>query len=443
MKLLTDQTGGAAPSVQAPECGLRRTLWLGAFGFVALFGAVGGWAATTVIGGAVVASGQAVVPGKPQVVQSLDGGVIAAIHVQDGDRVRADDLLMQLDPTLVEVNLNISRGRLAAALARQARLRAEQLGLENPDFSLPPLPFAAPDIAEPMARELAIFKTRAETLQGQREQLAETLHQLETQREGTQGQMAAVEEQAASLDGDLDGLRKLSKQGLVRQSQLSQLQRARAQLTGEMAGLRATLSRLEIAGRDAHLELRQAERAFREEVISTLRDATAEVEELTLEIVTRTAQLDRIDIRAPTGGIVHEMQVVTKGGVVAPGGTILQVIPLDRGLDFELRVDPRSVDQVRPGQSAELVLASFDPQSTPQLKGEVTSVSAAAVTDPKTGQEFYRVGLDVSEEELARAGDVDLIPGMPVEAYLHTGDRTVLAYLLHPVTTHLRRAFRE
>lgn len=443
MKLLTDQTAAPTPAAPAPECGVRRTMWLGVFGFAALFGAVGGWAATTVIGGAVVASGQAVVPGKPQVVQSLDGGVIAAIHVQDGDRVGADDLLMQLDPTLVEVNLNISRGRLAAALARQARLRAEQVGLEAPDFSLPPLPFAAPDITEPMARELAIFKTRAETLQGQREQLAETLHQLESQREGTQGQMAAVEEQAASLDGDLDGLRKLSKQGLVRQSQLSQLQRARAQLTGEMAGLRATLSRLEIAGRDAQIELRQAERAFREEVISTLRDATAEVEELTLEIVTRTAQLDRIDIRAPTGGIVHEMQVATKGGVVAPGGTILQVIPLDRGLDFELRVDPRSVDQVRPGQSAELVLASFDPQSTPQLKGEVTSVSAAAVTDPKTGQEFYRVGLDVSDEELARAGDVDLIPGMPVEAYLHTGDRTVLAYLLHPVTTHLRRAFRE
>ena len=121
MKLLTDQTSStspAAPGVEAPDCGLRRTMWLGAFGVFALFGAVGGWAATTVIGGAVVASGQAVVPGKPQVVQSLDGGVVSAIHVKDGDRVGADDLLMQLDPTLLQVNLDIARGRLAAALAR-------------------------------------------------------------------------------------------------------------------------------------------------------------------------------------------------------------------------------------------------------------------------------------------------------------------------------------
>ena len=427
----------------APECGLRRPMWLGVLGAVALFGAVGGWAATTVIGGAVVASGQAVVPGKPQVVQSLDGGVVSAIHVKDGDVVGADDLLMQLDPTLLQANLNIARGRLAAALARQARLRAEQMGLVTPDFTLPDLPFEAPDITDPMARELAIFNTRADTLQGQRDQLAETLGQIASQRDGTEGQMAAVKEQVASLDADLDGMRRLAEQGLVRQTQLSQLQRARAQLSGELAGLRATLARLEIAGRDAQIDLRQAEHAFREEVITTLREATAEVEELTLEIVTRSAQLDRIDIRAPTGGIVHEMQVVTKGGVVAPGGTILQVIPLDRGLDFEVRVDPRSVDQVHLGQSAELVLASFDPQSTPQLKAAVTSVSAAAVTDPKTGQEFYRVGLDVPAAVLARAGDVDLIPGMPVEAYLHTGDRTVLAYLLHPVTTHLRRAFRE
>jgi HlyD family secretion protein len=418
-------------------------MWLGAVGFVALFGAVGGWAATTVIGGAVVASGQAVVPGKPQIVQSLDGGIVRAIHVKDGDVVAADTLLMQLDPTLLEVNLDIARGRLAAALARQARLKAEQLGLASPDFTLPDLPFAAPDISDPVMRETAIFLTRADTLQGQRDQLAETLSQLDSQRQGTQGQVAAVQEQAALLDRDLDALRTLSEQGLVRQSQLSQLQRARAQLTGEMAGLRATLARLDIAGRDARLELRQAEHAFREEVMDDLRETTAQVEELTLEIVTRTAQLARIDIRAPTGGIVHEMQVATKGGVVPPGGTILEVIPLDRGLDFELRVDPRSIDQVHPGQSAELVLASFDPQATPQLKGQVTTISAGKITDPQTGQEFYRVGLDVSPDELARAGDVALVPGMPVEAYLHTGDRTVLAYLLHPVSSHLRRAFRE
>ena len=364
----------------APECGLRRPMWLGVLGAVALFGAVGGWAATTVIGGAVVASGQAVVPGKPQVVQSLDGGVVSAIHVKDGDVVGADDLLMQLDPTLLQANLNIARGRLAAALARQARLRAEQMGLVTPDFTLPDLPFEAPDITDPMARELAIFNTRADTLQGQRDQLAETLGQIASQRDGTEGQMAAVKEQVASLDADLDGMRRLAEQGLVRQTQLSQLQRARAQLSGELAGLRATLARLEIAGRDAQIDLRQAEHAFREEVITTLREATAEVEELTLEIVTRSAQLDRIDIRAPVTGVVHEMQVSTLGGVIEPGQVIMEIVPRDQGLDFEMRVDPRDIDQVYVGQTAEAMFASFNQNETPKLAGVVTGIDAACVS---------------------------------------------------------------
>ena len=426
-----------------PELGLRRAGLAGLIGSFVLIAVLGGWAATTAISSAVVASGQAIVRDKPQIVQSLDGGLVSDIHVKSGDIVSKDTLLMRLDPTLLEVNLGISRNRLAAALPLQARLRAEQAGLAAPVFDYPDLPVAIPDTTETAAREAAIFVTRAEMMQGKKAQLVETLNQLDNQRTGLEGQIAAINAQIGYVDKDLDNLHKLSAQGLTRSSDVSQTRRTRAQLAGELARLEADLAHTATAGRDAKLELRQTERAFQEAVITELRDVTAEVDKLTLEIVTHSAQLKRIDIRAPSDGIVHEMQVSTKGGVVAPGATIMQVIPLARGIDFEVRVDPQSVDQVHPGQSADLVLSSYDPQTVPKLRGEVTSISADKVTDPQTGQEFYRVGLAVSPAELARTGDAALIPGMPVEAYLHTGERTVLAYLVHPITTHLRRAFRE
>lgn len=431
------------PVPDQPDTDLRRTGLLGLAGFFLLFVVLGGWAATTVIGGAVVANGQAVVHGKPQVVQSLDGGVVAEIHAKSGDVVAENALLVRLDSTLLEVNLGIAQTRLAAALPRQARLRAEQLGLLKPIFDYPALPFAAPDTTDTAAREAAIFATRAATLEGQRAQLAEALQQYDSQRSGVERQITAIRDQIVYVDADLENLRQLSEKGLTRASQVTQTRRARAQLAGELAGLETELARIATAGRDARLELQQAERAFHEAVITELREVTAQVEQLTLEIVTHTAQLERVDIRAPAGGIVHEMQIATKGGVIAPGATILEVIPLDQGMDFELRVDPRSVDQVHPGQTAQVILSSYDPQNMPQIHGAVTSVSAAAVTDPQTGEAFYRVGLEVPPEQLARAGEIELIPGMPVEAFLQTDERTVLAYLMHPVTTHLNRAFRE
>jgi HlyD family secretion protein len=431
-----------APGV-APNLDLRRPGLLGALGLLLLVGVLGTWAATTVIGGAVIASGQAVVHGKPKLVQSLDGGTVAEIRVQNGDVVVAGDILLRLDPTILAVNLDIARSRLGANLALAERLRAEQLGLAAPEFRYPSLPFATPVTAPHEASERAIFAARAAVLTGARAQLAESLRQADRQAEGVAGQIAALDDQIAILDRDLTNMQSLIASGLARQSQMSDLQRNRSQLLGQLSALQSELARIDTGRRTAELTTLQAERSFMEEVVTQLREATSLTEELILEIVTRQAQLDRIEIRAPASGIVHEVQVSTLGGVIAPGATILEVIPLDEGMDFELRVDPRAIDQVYPGQGAQVVMASFDPQTTPRLAAEVTTVSPDVITDPLTGQQFYRVGLAVPPEELARLGDVALMPGMPVEGYLETGDRTILTYLLHPVTAHVQRAFRE
>lgn len=422
---------------------MRRIGLAGGLGMVVLVGALGGWAATTEIGGAVIAAGQAVVHGKPQTVQSLDGGIVAEINVRDGDRVSAGAVLVRLDPTLLRINLDSARTRLADALALKARLTAEQLGQETLRFDYPDLPFPALDTAQFEEGQRKIFAARARVREGRADQLAERLQQFENQLAGLRAQIAAKRDQLGFLEKDLDSIRILTEEGLARQSQMTTLQRDRSDLLGQIAALDSDMARVHNEMRDAEIETLQAERGFQEDVVTELREVTAKTEELLLEIVTRTAQLDRIEVRAPVDGVVHEMQVATLGGVVAPGGTILSVVPVGRGVDFDLRVDPRAIDQVHPGQKAQVIFSAFDPRSTPRLMGEVTTVSPDAVTDPRTGQKFFRIGLAVPPEELARLGDVKLVPGMPVEAFLETADRTVMSYLLHPLTSQFARAFRE
>lgn len=439
---------GWTAAAEVPATALRGAALAGAAGLVLLLGVLGGWAATTVIAGAVVAHGQTVAEGRTKVVQHQDGGIVSAILVENGDRVAEGDLLLRLDPTTVALNLDVARTRLAAALAERARLLAEQAGAGTLDLTPPPLPPAV--LARPLdldaheAGQRRILEARAALLDGGRARLAETLEQLDRQAEGLRGQVEAAREQLALLDGEVESQERLVEQGLARQSALSEARRARAALAGDLASQEAEIGRIAVQKRDAELATLQEEGAFRERVATDLREVTDEVEELVLEIVTRQAQLDRMEVRAPAAGVVHELAVTTVGGVVAPGATLLQIVPQDGPAEFELRVSPSAVDQVEVGQEADLVLSGLDRQTTPRLLGRVVTVSAAAIPDPQTGHPFFRVEVDVTPEEVARLGpEATLIPGMPVEAFLRTGDRTVLSYLLHPLVAHMRRAFRD
>ena len=445
--MLQETTPTCPPCDMMPDTNIRRPLLFGMLALAVLVGVLGVWAGGSVIGGAVVSHGQVNVAGHTKTVQSLDGGILSDILVQNGDYVREGQLLARLDPTLLRINLDIARGRLSVAVALRARLEAERIRATAVSFvydGLPPIVTRTPlDTATEEAGQRAIFVARQEMRQGARDQLDEQLQEITNQTAGITAQIAALERQMVAVDSDLSGARSLLEQGLARKSQLNEQERMQAELQGELAAFQTRLASLESTRRKAEMDFAKQDRDFQEAVVTELRQTTAAIEELILEIVTRGAQLDRVEIKAPADGIVHEMQVTTKGGILTPGGTLLNIVPQNAGLNFEVRVEAGAIDQIHIGQPADVLLSSFDRQTTPKLAGRVLRISPESITDSRTGQSFYRVDLDVPSIEMALVADLVIMPGMPVEAYLHTGDRTVMSYLLQPLFSHMRQAMRE
>jgi len=422
---------------------LSRAGRIGIFAGLVLILAVFAWAQTTAISGAVIASGAAEVRGKPKVVQSLDGGIVEEIRVSDGDLVQAGDVLLRLDPTLLRINLEMYRARLAETRSRISRLQAEQAGRRTLAFAYDTEHLDGLPLENINAGQREIFEARRDVMKGRKEQLREKIVQFGNQTSGVEGLISAKREQVAFIEQELGDVSALHAEGLARKSQVLELQRQRSRLLGEIAEHQSELARIRNSIRDTELDILQSDRQFKEEVVTELGEAVMQAEELVLQIVTARKQLERIEILSPVDGIVHEMQVFNAGGVVPPGETMLQIIPVSKGVDFQVRVAPDAIDQVMKGQRAKVVFSAFNTRTAPEIFGTVSGISPSSITDPATGQSFYRVTLAIPPEELARLEGHEILPGMPIEAFLQTGERTVLSYLTRPLTDQLRRAFRD
>ncbi|SFT11196.1 HlyD family secretion protein [Sulfitobacter marinus] len=409
---------------------------------------LGGWAARTKISGAVIARGQVEVAGKPKIVQTLDGGILAEILVADGDHVAKGQVLARLDSTQLQINLDMARTRLAAALTLRARLEAERMGADDLVFDYADLPMPAQHLGDVIRkaedRQRDIFEARQDMRRGMEKQMHGHLADLDTQAQGISGQMKALERQLSFVQSDLASINALLAKGLSRRDKLTEALRRQAALQGNLAERQAELASVNNHRREIAINADQEERALQEKTATDLRELFVEIEELTLAIVTREAQLQRVELRAPANGIVHELQMTTLGGVIPAGGTLLHVIPQDAGLAFEVRVPPRDINKVRREQPAQIVMTALDPQKTPKLAGRVAAVSPETITDPITAQPFYRVAVHIAPEELGRLPHVEkLIAGMPLEVFLQTREKTVLSYLTEPLMAQLSHGFRE
>jgi HlyD family secretion protein len=431
------------PKPQPAQRSIRRHLVVGLAAVFVLVGGIGGWAATTEFAGAVIAPGLLVVESDVKKVQHPTGGVVAELKVREGDDVEAGDVLIRLDDTVTRANLAIVVKSLQQLEARQARLEAERDGAEAIAFPATLTVLASdPEVARLMAGETTLFELRREARQGQKAQLAERVAQLDEEIEGLTSQIAAKGKEIALIEEELEGVRDLRAKDLVPVQRANQLEREAARLEGERGQLVAATAQAKGRASEIELQVIQIDQDLRSEVAAELRDIQAKTAELVERKVAAEDELRRIDIRAPQSGKVHQLAVHTVGGVAGPGEVLMLIVPVTDALAIEVRIAPQDIDQVKLGQPTLLRFSAFNQRTTPEVNGAVTRISADLTTEERTGLSYYTGRVGLLEGEIDRLGGLILTAGMPVEAFIQTGERTVLSYLSKPLTDSIMRSFR-
>jgi membrane fusion protein, type I secretion system len=435
-------------SARSARSSIRRHLGLGLGVAVILAAGVGGWAGTAEIAGAVIAPGSLVVDSNVKKVQHPTGGVVGELLVRDGDQVKSGDPVVRLDETVTRANLAIVLKSLDEFAAREARFEAERDDEERLIF---PEDLSArssdPAVLRVLVGEQRFFELRRQARAGQKAQLNERIGQIQEQIRGLEEQIAGKAREIELINQELEGVRELWRKNLVPIARVMALDRDAARLQGERGALVASIAQARGKITETRLQTLQIDQDLRSEVSKELADIRAKTSELIEKRVTAEDQLKRIDIRAPRDGRVHQLAVHTVGGVINAGEPIMLIVPDSDVLTVEARIEPHNIDQIRVGQKAVLRFSTFNQRTTPEINGEVARVAADITQDQAKdqakGASFYTVRIMLPDSEIARLKGLKLVPGMPVEAFIQTGDRTAISYLVKPISDQLMKAWRE
>ncbi len=423
---------------------IRRHLFAGVAVVALLAGGVGGWASTTQFAGAVIAIGSVVVDSNIKKVQHLTGGIVGELRVHDGDRVSAGDVVVRLDDTVTRANLAIVKKGLDELVGRKARLESERDGRQSIKFPDEMLARKSdPEVAHVMESESKLFELRRSARQGQKAQFRERIDQLQEETRGLVAQQAAKDQELGLIGRELAGVKELWAKNLIQLTRLTALEREQARLQGERGQLVASAAQIKGKIAETELQIIQVDQDLSSDVAKEMREIEAKIGEFVERKVTAEDQLKRIEIRAPQDGTVFQSAVHTVGGVIAPGDTIMLIVPNADNLIVEAKVNPQDIDQLQLGQKAMLRFSAFNQRTTPEIAGAVARISADTTTEQRTGQSYYLVRVAMPPQEVARLGEVKLLPGMPVEAFIQTGERTVLSYLMKPLHDQFMRSFKE
>lgn len=419
-----------------------------ALGMLALVGLLGGltyWSVTTEIAGAIVTSGKVEVESNRQIVQHPQGGVVGEILVTDGDRVEAGETLLRFDAVLTESELAVTEGQLFELLGQKSRLLAERdaVGVIAFDPELVEIAETLPKVGELMQGQSALFAARRASLNEELSQWDERSRQIYNQIDGSQAQLVSLQEQTTLLNIELADQQSLLDSGLTQASRVSALKREAASFGGRIGALNAEIA--QSRGRLAEIEIERLKLAtsLREEAIGALRELQPREIELRQKRISLLEVLDRLTLRAPRAGVVYGLAVHTTRAVVQPAEPILYIIPQDEPLVIRTQIPTQHIDQIRLGQPATLRFSTFDQRTTPELFATVANVSPDVFVDERTGASYYTAELRPNAGELEKLGELEILPGMPVEAFIKTDDRTPLNYLIKPLANYFNRAFRE
>lgn len=437
--------GPPPPPPVRPDWSARGSVALGLFALALLIGGFGLWSVGARIAGAVVASGQVEVEQRRQIVQHPDGGVVSEILVHEGESVAAGQVLIRLDGALLGTEMTIVEGQYFEILARRGRLEAERADIKDIAFpeELTRQASTRPELANLMEGQASLFRARLDTLTQSLGQLSKQSEQVQSQIRGIDAQSVALQQQRDFISQELRDQRSLLEKGLAQASRVLALEREAARLDGLLG--EATANRAQAETQLAEIDLSRLEKsaAYRQEAETELRDLGYRELELAERRRSLTEQIARLEIRAPVAGVVQELQITTPRSVIRAADPILYIIPQDRPLVVAARIATINIDEVHPGQQVVLRFSSFSSRTTPEIDGILSRVSPDTLVDQTTHVPYYRAEVTIPPQERAKLEGLSLIPGMPVEVYVQTGERSPFAYLVKPLSDYFIRAFRE
>ncbi len=436
----------ASPPVPATPLARTRELVLAGSALVGIFViGFGTWAAMAPLESAAVAPGTVVSESSRKTVQHLEGGIISAILVRDGDVVTAGQTLIRLDDTKARTTLAALRGQLWDAIARETRLIAERDG--QTEIRFPPELVAQRSeagVQAALAGQQKIFETRRSLQESKVAAIRERISQVHEEITGYEAEVAALGQRIALLQEEIASAKELVSKGLERKPRLLQLQRDLAEMEGKRGDTVAQIARAKQTIAESEVDILSISNDRQKEVADELRETQKKRHELEEQTQAATDVLARTDIKAPENGTVTDLRVHTPGGVINAGEPLLDLVPQSDRLVVEAQLRPEDIDRVHEGLPAQVRLLPYKQRRTPPIDATVIYVSADRLVDKRTNQPYYAARLRVDEKELAAlSGDVKMVPGMPSEAMIKTGDTTVALYALSPILDSFHRAFRE
>lgn len=433
---MTQRLETADTNVSLAGKGLKgRMLAATALGLALTLG-IGGWAAQAKLAGAVISQGELVVTGETKQVQHVDGGTIVAIPVKIGSSVKKGEVVLRLDDTQLRLELGIVQSQLAQLQAMRARLIAERDGADA-------LSFEGLTLASDITREeRKLFDENREMRENQRQQIKMQIAQLHNQIDGLREQEKANLAENDLLAEELAAQEGLVEKGLAKASELRGLRRQMVRIEGTIGDLVARVAEAQGQISELNVRLMSVDQTSKTELQKEIVAVESRLTELEQRALQLTDRLDRTVVKAPESGTVYDLQAHTIGGVVAPGQVIMAIVPQDSELNVHVKVAPTEIDRIFVGQVARMRFTAFNRQTTPEIVGAVDVIPAATVVDKATNLPFYKTSVTFAPDDL---GDLatKLTPGMPVEVYIETEERTVISFLAKPFTDQISRAFRE
>ncbi len=431
-------------SSDKPEYSARMPIQAGLWMIVAVFGAFGLWAGLAPLDSAALAPGYVVLDSNRKSIQHLEGGIVEEILVREGSQVKAGEALVRLNPTATEARLDLFRNQYFGNKAIEARLFAERDGKEKIEFPKELLDKANdPVVKEQIENQQQQFKTRRDSLNSQLGILRQKAEQSKKEIEGLEAQIRSADDQIKYLNEEIKTVQILLSQGNAQKPRLLALQRNRAQLEGQRGENKSSIARAEQMIAESELAVQSQINDFQTRVAAELKDTQLQLSDLQERVRASEDVKSRIVITSPVDGIVTGLAVHTVGGVINPGGRIMDIVPLGDKLIVEARVNPQDIDVVHKGLTAQVRLTAFKSRTVPPVKGTVENISPDRFTDERTGISYFVARVEIQQKELDALKDVELSAGMPADVMILTGSRTLLGYILSPIGESFHQAFRE